>query len=70
MNFVRLVSQGQGRVGQKQVLQVMVQVIGLLARRFAGDLMGVDDQWQIMLAVPGMQRQTTDAGFLDGFPCR
>ncbi len=67
MDFLQLRHEGQGRVGNEEILQVVVDMRRLVARRLAGHIMAVDHERQVPSHVPGMQGKAGDAGFLLGF---
>ena len=65
MHLLLLRHQRQQGIGQEQVLQVVVDVVRLRPRWLAGHLVAVDDQRQILPAVPGMQQKALHPGLLD-----
>ena len=53
------------RIGDEQILQVMVNVRAFAVFRVARDVVAVDGEREVAVSVPGVQRDRRDAGFLD-----
>ena len=64
MNLLFLGDQWQGRIGDEEILQVVVDMRQLAAARIAGHLVAVDREGQVATAVPGVQHGAGDARLL------
>src|SRR5690606_34394980 len=65
VDFVELGDKGRGRIGDEEILQIVMDVGRLVAGFLARHVMAVDDEGKVAALMPGVERNAGNAGFLD-----
>src|SRR5690554_2653856 len=70
MDLVRLMGQRCVRIGNEEILQVMVDMRRFVAGWLARDVMAVDDERAVATLMPGVQPKAGYAGLFHGLAFR